>query len=62
MNELHKLRNGGVNVILQKMLPPNTMIVSEDIWEHLKKAGGLPETIEGEVAKEARRQLEGGEG
>jgi hypothetical protein len=61
MNELHKLRNQGVTVQLQSWLPPNTMIVSQDIWDALKKLWE-PETIEGEVVKETQRQLEGGEG
>jgi len=61
VNELHKLRNGGIKVILQTWLPPNTMIVSQDIWDALKKQA-QPETIDGEVVREARRQLEGGDG
>ena len=61
MNELHKLRNQGVTVQLQTWLPPNTMVVSQDIWDALKQLNE-PETIEGEVVKEARRQLEGGDG
>lgn len=61
MNELHRLRNGGINVVLSSMLPANTMMVSQDVWDSLKKAGKTPETIEGEIVKEAQRQLEGGD-
>lgn len=46
MNELHKLRNSGITVILQKYLPPATMIVSQDVWDALKKAGKTKETGE----------------
>jgi hypothetical protein len=62
MNELHRLRNSGIRVILQAYLPPNTMIVSQDVWDALKASTKPKETIEGEVVKEARKQLEGGDG
>lgn len=48
-------------IMLDPLLPPHTMIVSRDLWDEIQRQNNKP-TLEGEVVREAKKQLEDGDG
>jgi hypothetical protein len=49
-----------VRIACSDAVPPNTILVSRDVYERLKAQNDQKRTIEGEVVREAKKQLDEG--
>jgi hypothetical protein len=47
-----------VRIACSDAVPPNTILVSRDVYERLKAQNDQKRTIEGEVVREAKKQLD----